>query len=65
MKENRISVKEAAELMGASEQFVRIGLQRKELDFGYAVQTSENRWTYFISVPKFEEKTGIIVSENV
>lgn len=60
--ENRISVATAARLMGASEQFIRIGLQNKELEFGFAVKTS-GRWTYVITKQKFEEATGIKVQE--
>lgn len=59
-KENRLSVAQAALLLGASEQFVRIGLQNKELPFGFAVKTSRH-WTYVITKQKFEESTGIKV----
>lgn len=59
MKET-LTVKEAAEKMGVAQQFVRIGLQRERLPFGYAVKTS-SKWTYFISAKKFEEYTGIKV----
>ncbi len=62
--ENRLSVKEAAKLMGAGEHFIRIGLQEKVLPFGYAVKTS-SEWTYFISSAKFTEYTGIEVKANV
>lgn len=58
--ENRISVAHAAELLGASEQFIRVGLQNKELPFGFAVKTS-GQWTYVITKQKFEESTGIKV----
>jgi hypothetical protein len=47
--------------MGVTEQFIRIGLQNKELPFGYAVKMSKSKYTYFISLPKFEEHTGINV----
>lgn len=57
---NRLSVASAAKLLGASEQFVRIGLQQKELPFGFAVKTS-GQWTYVITKQKFEETTGIKV----
>jgi len=55
----RIKVAEAAKLMGVSEQFVRIGMQRGRLPIGKAVQLSEKRWTYYISPKLFEEFTGI------
>lgn len=58
MKNNRLTVKEAADLMGATQQFVRCGLAEGKFPWGYAVKTS-SKWTYFISAPKFEECTGI------
>lgn len=57
---NRLSVATAASLLGASEQFVRTGLQQGSLPFGMAVKMS-NRWTYVITRQKFEETTGIKV----
>lgn len=57
---NRISVKKAASLMGAGEQFIRLGLQQGIFPWGYAVKTS-SQWTYFISAVKFTEHTGITI----
>lgn len=59
-EKNRMSVACAASLLGASEQFIRIGLQKKELPIGFAVKTS-GHWTYVITKQKFEEATGIKV----
>ena len=53
----KITVAQAAEKMGVSQQFVRIGLQRGILDFGVAVKMS-NRWTYHISKEKFYNYMG-------
>ena len=61
MESNRLSVAEAAKLMGASEQFIRIGLQRGILPFGYAMQMTRKRYTYVIIKQKFIEYTGIII----
>lgn len=58
--DNRLSVAEAAHLLGASEQFVRIGLQQGTLKFGMTVKMS-GQWTYVITKQKFEEITGIKV----
>lgn len=44
----RVSVADAAKRLGVSQQFIRIGLQRKILPFGYAVKMSD-RFTYHIS----------------
>lgn len=57
-KENRMTVQQAADLMGVSPQFVRVGLQRGRLPFGYAVK-NKTKWWYFISPQKFTEATGI------
>ena len=57
--EHSLTVEEASKLMGVSRQFVRVGLQKGILPFGYAVKVSSNRWTYFISKEKFLEHTGI------
>ncbi len=53
----QISIREAAEIMGKSQQFIRIGLQRGLLPFGTAVKLS-TRWTYYISPKLFHEYVG-------
>ena len=60
--EAKITVADAASIMGCSEQFVRIGLQRKLLDIGDAVKMSR-RWTYNISPAKLAARQGITVEE--
>ena len=62
MKENRISVEQAAKLLGASPQFVRIGMQTGQLNMGVAVKIS-GQWTYVVTKQKFEKTTGIPVKE--
>jgi len=52
-----MTVKEAAKLLGKSEQFVRIGLQRNILPFGTAVKMS-SRFTYHISEPLLMKYLG-------
>ncbi len=59
--ENRISVAQAARLLNASEQFIRLGLQQGTLTFGVAVKMS-SQYTYVITKQKFEEVTGIKVT---
>lgn len=44
----RVSVKETASLLGVSQQFVRIGMQRGWLPIGSCVKMS-SKWTYWIS----------------
>lgn len=58
---NRLSVATVARLMNVSEQFIRMGLQKGILPFGYAVKMS-SQYTYFISPQKFTEYTGIQVN---
>jgi len=58
-----ISVKEAAKVLGKSEQFVRIGLQRGLLPIGTAVKMS-SIWTYHISPKLLEEYTGVKLKDK-
>lgn len=59
-----ISVKEAAEILGVSQQFVRIGLQQGTLPIGTAVKMS-SRWTYHISPKLLKEYVGEIKEKEV
>lgn len=52
-----MSVAECAKLLGKSPQFVRIGLQRGILPFGYAIKMS-TVWTYHISEAKVYDYLG-------
>ena len=51
--------------MGKSEQFVRIGLQRKLLPFGTAVKVSESRYSYHISAAQFCDYMGLTPEELI
>lgn len=55
-----MSVAMTAELMGVSQDFIRMGLKNNVFPFGYAVKMSE-KWTYYISPVKFQQYTGIQV----
>lgn len=58
MNEKRnIKVSDAARMLGKSAQFVRIGLQREILPFGYAVKTS-SQWSYHISPKLLNDYIG-------
>lgn len=61
--ENRLTVKQAAALMGVSEQFIRVGLQQKVLTFGCAIK-NKSKWSYFISAQKFAQETGIQIEKE-
>lgn len=52
-----LKVTECAKLLNKSPQFVRIGLQRGILPFGYAIKMS-SVWTYHISEAKVYEYLG-------
>lgn len=54
-----MSVTECARLLGKSPQFVRIGLQRGILPFGYAIKMS-SKYTYHISEKQVYEYLGKI-----
>lgn len=54
----RMSVADAAAIMGVSRAYIRIGLQRGALPFGTAIKMS-GRYTYHISAPKFYEYLGV------
>lgn len=59
-----LKVSECARLLDKSEQFVRIGLQRGILPFGFAVKMS-SKWTYHISAIKVYEYLGLEVKNEV
>jgi hypothetical protein len=54
----RMSVKQAAEILGVCQPFIRVGLQRGFLPIGTAVKMS-SKWTYHISPKLFYEYTGV------
>ncbi len=51
----RLSVIEAAERMGVSDQFLRIALQQEKFPFGTAIKLSSCRYTYYINPAAFEK----------
>ncbi|MDD3049753.1 MAG: helix-turn-helix transcriptional regulator [Candidatus Cloacimonetes bacterium] len=56
-EEKSVPVEKAASLMGKSQQFIRVGLQRGLLPFGSAVKLS-SRWTYYINPQRFYDYVG-------
>lgn len=48
-------VSEAAKRLGMSTQTLRLALRQGLFDFGTAVKTSENRWTYYINPMRLEK----------
>ena len=53
-----IPVRVVADLLGKSQQFVRLGLQNQRLPIGTAVQTS-SQWTYHISYELLKNYVGL------
>ncbi len=50
---NKLTIKEAAAIMGVTPQFLRLGLQQGRFPFGTAVKMK--RWAYYINHTKFYE----------
>ena len=65
MGNQNVTVKRAAELLGKSEMFVRIGLQRNLLPFGTALKLTSKKYTYQISKGALADYLHIDVSEVV
>lgn len=58
-KMKRLSVDQAAKLLGMNHETVRKGLRQGVFPWGYAIHTSEGRWSYFINAKKFAEIEGL------
>lgn len=58
-----VKICEVAKLMGKSEQFVRIGLQRGLLPIGTAIKTG-TKYSYYISPKLLEEYIGKVNKED-
>ena len=68
---NKITIKEAAKIMGKSEQFIRVGLQRGLLPFDWSsdvcssdLYKMSSKYSYYISPKKFYEYVGYIPDEK-
>lgn len=57
----RLSVSDAAKILGMNHNTVSKGLQQGVFPWGYAIHTSEHRWVYFINAKRFSEIEGIAV----
>lgn len=56
-----LDVTVVAKLMQMNHNTVRKGLQQGVFPWGYAIQTSENRWVYFINAVRFSEIEHVAV----
>ena len=57
MENKTLTVKETAEILGKTEMFVRIGLQRQILPFGHAIDMGK-QWSYVVYKKKLEDYVG-------
>jgi Predicted transcriptional regulator len=54
-----LPIPEAAKLIGFSPQALREALKQQRVAFGFAVQTSDNRWRYHVSKAGLSEYLGV------
>ncbi len=59
----RVTVKEAAKMLGVSQQFVRLGIRSGQLPIGTAVKMS-SVWCYHISKSKLNAYLGLKEGER-
>lgn len=59
MRDKKLKPKDVADRLGISVQAVRVGLQRGIFPFGWAIKTSEAKFTYAISPKLFDEYLGV------
>jgi hypothetical protein len=52
MQSAKITVKEAAQVMGVNPRFLQVGLQLQRFPFGTAVK-GQKRWSYYINANRF------------
>ena len=60
-KIKKLLPEEAAVFLGRDTGTVRKGLQQGVFPWGYAIHTSEHRWSYFINAKRFAEIEGIAI----
>ena len=60
---NKISVAQAARILGKSEQFVRVSLQQGTAPFGFAVK-NKTQYSYHISPYKLKEYIGEVIADG-
>lgn len=57
----QLQVKDVAKLMHKHDSTIRLGLQQGVFPWGYAIRTSEHRWSYFINARRFAEIEGVVI----
>ena len=56
-----LTIHQVAKLMHKHTNTIALGLQQGVFPWGYAIHTSENRWSYFINAKRFAEIEGVSV----
>lgn len=59
-----LTVHEVAKLMHKHTNTIALGLQQGVFPWGYAIHTSEHRWSYFINAKRFAEIEGVTALRN-
>lgn len=57
----RLTVKEAATLLGVDKVTVSKGLQQGVFPWGYGIKTTDKSWTYIINADSFARIEGVVV----
>lgn len=57
-KEERMTVAECAKILDIGDETLREALKQNRFPFGVAIQTTNKRWTFWISKAKFEKYIG-------
>lgn len=57
----RLTVKEAATLLGVDKMTISKGLQQGVFPWGYGIKTTDKSWTYIINAESFARIEGVIV----
>lgn len=55
----KMTVPDAAKILGVDQRTVSKGLQQSVFPWGYAIHTTENRWVYIINADAFERIEGV------
>ena len=56
-----LTIHEVAKLMHKHTNTIALGLQQGVFPWGYAIHTSEHRWSYFINAKRFAKIEGISI----
>ena len=55
---SRVTIQEAAKMLGITEQYLRVSLQRGAFPFGVAMKVGSERYTYYVNKERLERWIG-------